>query len=243
MQAFGTVFEGVRKLALGAPFLVEHVVVGVVKNRKKLERRLLAEHVDYVLAALAKALIFPDLNPFVDDSNVKDRVLINAREAIDFTARENEVVVGHARRAGVAMMASAGSLRRSSKRAVLIDDGEAAAVPLIVEATGEQEDSGIGFYFVEVVQHARVDEAECSFSRSEIDLGHESIAPDVMAGGSQKSGLRIRPRDKEILKEPGAAEFMRAELKCSFRRIAPEELAPAGKEVEFAMGLPIQVGP
>ncbi len=75
-----------------------------------------------------------------------------------------------------------------------------------------------------------------------IDLGHESIAPGVMAGGSPKSGLRIRLRDKEILKEPGAAEFMRAELKCSFRRIAPEEIAPAGKEVEFAAGALVRVG-
>ncbi len=159
MQAFGTVFEGVRKLALGAPFLVEHVVGGVVKNRKKLERRLLAEHVDYVLAALAETLIFPDLNPFVDDSNAKDGVLINAREAIDFTARENEVVVGHARRAGVAMMASTRSLRRSSKRAVLIDDGEAAAVPLIVEATGEQEGCGRSFQFAEVIEDTGIHKA------------------------------------------------------------------------------------
>src|SRR5579884_1993627 len=242
MQAFGTVFEGVRKLALGAPFLVEHVVGGVVKNGEKFERRLLAEHVDYVLAALAKALIFPDLNPFVEDSNVKDRVLINAREAIDFTTRENEVVVGHAWRAGVAVMAGAGSLRRSGEWAILIDDGEAAAVPLIVEATGEQENSGISFYFVEVVQHARVDEAECSFSRSEIDLGHESIAPGVMAGGSPKRGLRIRLRDKEILKEPRAGELVRAELKRYFRRILPEEIAFAGKDIEFAMGRPIRIG-
>ena len=170
MQALGAILQRVRDLSFGAPFFVEHVVVGIVKDGEKFERRLLAEHVDYVFAALAQAFKLPDLNPLVDDRNIEDGILVYTGEAIDFAAGENKVVIGHTWRAGIAMMASAGSLRGSGERSIFVDDGEAAAVPFVVEAAGEQESGGRSFQFVDAVKHASVYEAKCCVAVAGINL-------------------------------------------------------------------------
>ena len=64
----------------------------------------------------------------------------------------------------------------------------------------------------------------------------------MVTSGSPKSCLRIRLGDKEILKEPGAAEFVRAELKLPSWRMLPEQISATGKEIEFTRVVPVWIG-
>ena len=210
---------------------MEHVVIRIIKDGAKFERWLLAEGIDDVFAAPVETFEFSDLNAFVDDCNIEDGIFIDTGNAIDFTARENEIVVGRAGRTGVAVVASAGRLRGRGEGAIFVDDGETAAVPLVVEAGGQQESSGRSSQFVEAIQNARIHEAQGGLAVARIDLRYLGIAPRMVTRCSPNGGLGTGLGDEEIQQEPGTAQFVRAKLKRACWNVPPEQIATAGKEI------------